>query len=183
MKDSDHQHASLDAPPDPLTHGRPPAGQAGGAGGGAAGVCIGRHKTDRVMLISQHLMHWSALRQGKLAALAAEQQASASTGTDSFAWRGTSYELPSEAARIALHSAGELTAQLDSAVTDGLPSDGAAAMDTEEGGSGGSGGSGAPRLEQQLASLDKLANAYSTARAAVAQAIASGGFARWRMRD
>lgn len=53
--------------------------------------------------------------QGRLAALAAELKASDSAGTDSFTWHGTTYELPSEAARIAIHAAAELSDQLAAA--------------------------------------------------------------------
>ena len=53
--------------------------------------------------------------QGRLAALAAELKASDSAGTDSFTWHGTIYRLPSEAARIAIHAAAELSDQLAAA--------------------------------------------------------------------
>ncbi|KAK9814357.1 hypothetical protein WJX72_004470 [[Myrmecia] bisecta] len=84
----------------------------------------------------------------KLSSLAKESQAQAAPGVLSMTWRGSSYPVRNERARVSLHQALDLAHQLDNA------------MDTGD-------------LEQRLSLSDKMINAFNEAKGSIRSTLSS----------
>lgn len=109
--------------------------------------------------VSSHLL----LLQSKIQALAHEAHSQQAAGTSFLEWRSIKAPVRHERVRLALHTANELSSQIDNEM------DTDAAATTQE-----------AAIEERLALYDRVINAYNEARAAVRNLIkASAGMTGW----